>query len=144
MKLDKVKNDVLIDFCVKNNKSLTPTRTLVYNILSKFDRPISAYEIQKHINKTNKLNISTIYRVLEFFMKLGLIHKLATINKFMLCVKPHEKHIHMINLCTKCENVIETCNKVMGLDFKKSMTNFDMVVNKTKSIEIPVLCNNCI
>ena len=135
---------LLEEICLKYNKSLTPTRLLIYRIIEKNNRPISAYEIQEEVRNSDlNFNISTVYRVLDFFIDIGLIHKLATINKFTICAKPKEKHIHMINLCTRCENVVESCNKVMGLDFKKSMSNFDMLINQKHTIELSVLCSGC-
>ena len=64
-------------------------------------------------------------------------------NKFLLCLKPEEQHTHMLNYCTICERVIETCNKKMNLDFKGSTAKLDLSFNNSHSIEIPVICSNC-
>ncbi|MBF97324.1 MAG: Zinc uptake regulation protein [Alphaproteobacteria bacterium MarineAlpha9_Bin4] len=140
-----IKFETLLNYCVKSQKSLTPTRLMVYRTLDKNNKPISAYDIRNDINLHNKkdINISTIYRVLEFWIKLGLVHKISSLNKFLLCLEPKEKHIHMLNFCTKCEKVIETCNKVMGLNFTKVSLKLKFSVNTEKSIEIPVLCSDC-
>ena len=89
----------LLEHCLKHNKSLTPTRVLIIKTLSKYSKPRSAYQLQEEINKKKEsyVNISTIYRVLEFWMKIGLVHKIATVNKFLLCITPHDKHTHMLN-----------------------------------------------
>tara|TARA_B100000902_G_C26957021_1_gene738647 strand:+ start:289 stop:723 length:435 start_codon:yes stop_codon:yes gene_type:complete len=141
----KLSTNKLLEYCIKHNKSLTPTRALIVNILSCHSKPRSAYDLQEEINKKNKdnINISTIYRVLDFWMKLGLVHKISSINKFLLCLTPHERHIHMLNFCTSCEKVIETCSDKMGLNFSKSMSDLDLSLNKKHSIEIPVLCTSC-
>ena len=99
-------------------------------------------------DKVNKngyvnINISQVYRVLDFWTDLGLIHKISTINKFFLCITPEEKHTHMLNFCTVCEKVFETCNTQMGLNLKKSTAKLDLVLNNTHSIEIPVICPKC-
>ena len=136
---------VLLKTCIDNKKSLTPTRALIIETLSKHNKPASAYELLAEINKkgSNKLNISTIYRVLEFWIALGLVHKVASINKFLLCDKPHEKHVHILNFCTKCEKVIESCNKTVELKIKDSISKHDLVINKKYTLEIPVLCSSC-
>ena len=135
----------LLEYCLKHKKSLTPTRVLIIKTLSKYSKPRSAYDLQEEINKKKDvcINISTIYRVLEFWMKIGLIHKIASVNKFLLCVTPQDKHTHMLNFCTKCEKVIETCNEKMGLNLKKSTAKLDLSLNSTCSIEIPVICASC-
>ena len=143
MDIDKTEN--LLNYCLKNKKSLTPSRTLVIKTLSKHKKPISAYELRDAINSNGdvNINISQIYRVLEFWIDLGLIHKISSINKFLLCITPEEKHTHMLNFCTVCEKVFETCNEQMGLNFKKSTAKFDLAFNNTRSVEIPVICPQC-
>ena len=99
--------DELFRYCIKNKKTLTPTRILIIRILSKFSKPQSAYDLLKEVNKeiNPDLNISTIYRVLDFWMGIGLIHKISAINKYLVCLTPNEKHTHMLNFCTVCEKV---------------------------------------
>ena len=135
----------LLNYCLKKKKSLTPSRTLVIKALSKHKKPISAYELRDEINNSKgvSINISQIYRVLEFWIDLGLIHKISSINKFLLCITPDEKHTHVLNYCTVCEEVFETCNKQMGLNLKKSTAKLDLVFNNTRSVEIPVICSQC-
>lgn len=143
MNIDKTEN--LLNYCLKNKKSLTPSRTLVIKTLSKHKKPISAYELRDEINNKGdvNINISQIYRVLEFWIDLGLIHKISSINKFLLCITPEEKHTHMLNFCTVCEKVFETCNEQMGLNLKKSTAKFALAFNNTRSVEIPVICPQC-
>ena len=143
MNIDKTEN--LLNYCLKNKKSLTPSRTLVIKTLSKHKKPISAYELRDEINNNGdvNINISQIYRVLEFWIDLGLIHKISSINKFLLCTTPEEKHTHMLNFCTVCEKVFETCNEKMGLNLKKSTAKLDLAFNNTRSVEIPVICPQC-
>ena len=71
---------------------------------------ISAYDINDIIKARGKnLNISSVYRVIEFWVKLKVIHKISLLNKYMLCDNTDEKHTHMLNFCTVCEKVFETC-----------------------------------
>ena len=144
MKLVNTEN--LLNHCLKRKKSLTPSRILVIKTLAKHNKPITAYELRDEINNNNEavnINISQIYRVLEFWIDLRLVHKISSINKFLLCTTPDEKHIHMLNFCTVCEKVVETCNEKMGLNFKKSTAKLDLAFNNTRSVEIPVICPLC-
>ena len=137
--------EYLLNYCLKKKNSLTPSRTLVIKTLSKHKKPISAYELRDEINnnKDVKINISQVYRVLEFWIDLGLIHKISSINKFLLCVTPDEKHTHMLNYCTVCEKVYETCNEQIELNLKESTAKLDLEFNTTRSVEIPVICPQC-
>ena len=49
----------------------------------------------------------------------------------------------MLNFCTVCEKVVETCNEKMGLNFKKSTAKLDLSFNNSQTIEIPVVCSEC-
>ena len=143
--MDLANTEKLLNYCLKKKKSLTPSRILVIRTLSKHKKPISAYELRDEINNNGdvSINISQIYRVLEFWIDLGLIHKISSINKFLLCITPEEKHTHMLNFCTVCEKVFETCNEKMGLNLKKSTAKLDLAFNNTCSVEIPVICPQC-
>ena len=143
--MNKIKTKELLEHCLKNKKSLTPTRVLVIHTLSNHLKPKSAYELQEEINnnQAENINISTIYRVLEFWMKLGLVHKISSINKFLLCMEPKKNHTHMLNFCTSCEKVIETCSEKMELNLTKSIEKLNLSLNKEQCIEIPVICSSC-
>ena len=140
-----VNTENLLDYCLKKKKSLTPSRNLVIKTLAKFNKPITAYKLRDEINNNGvvNINISQIYRVLEFWIDLGLVHKISSINKFLLCTLPEEKHTHMLNYCTVCEKVYETCNEQMGLNLKKSTAKLDLAFNTNRSVEIPVICPQC-
>ena len=99
---------------------------------------------EKDINlKGNNFNIATIYRVIEFWLKMGLVHKISSQNKFYMCFRPEEKHVHMINYCTNCEEIYESCNKTMGINIEKISQKLGLKFIKNEPIEIPVLCANC-
>lgn len=138
------KNDIL-KYCVKEKLYLTPTRMILIDLLSKHSKPKSAYELLKLINKKKNisLNISTIYRVLNFWIALGFVHKITALNKYILCVRPDEKHIHMLNFCVHCEKIIESCNKSVDLSLEKITKKLNLKFSNSRSLEIPVICSSC-
>ena len=142
--MKKFSSTVFLDYCIKNKKSLTPTRLLIIKTLFKYDKPQSAYALHGEIKKKKpNINISTIYRVLEFWIKIGIIHKITAINKYFICSKPMQHHIHMLNFCVKCNKVYESCNKTMELNFYKSVSSLKLSIKKKSAIEVPVLCSSC-
>ena len=138
------KKDKAILICMEKQETLTPNRLLILNILLENEKPISAYDINEIIKKRGKsLNISSVYRVIEFWVKLNVIHKISYLNKYMLCDNTDEKHTHITNICTSCMSVIETCNESMGLDLIKSSKKLGVVLSPDINIEIPIICQNC-
>ena len=141
--VDKL-NELFINFCLKRKKSLTPTRLELIKTLSTYSKPVTAYQLQKDINsKGNNLNIATVYRVIEFWVNMGLVHKISSLNKFFMCFRPEEKHTHMINFCTDCEEVYESCKKSMGINIEKSSKDLGLKLLQNEPLEIPELCPNC-
>ena len=114
MKHIKKKNKA-IQICLEARETLTPNRITILELLLDSEAPISAYDLSTKLkNKGKHLNISTIYRVIDFWIKLEVVHKISLLNKFILCKNPDEIHTHITNICTNCTKVIETCNKNMG------------------------------
>ncbi len=134
-----------VNRCYEGNYSLTPQRLIVLEAMYKQKKPISAYDLRKKIwQMGGHLNIATIYRILDFWCSLNLMHRISVLNKFICCVDPDEKHVHIINFCEKCKNLIETCNENMGLDLKGGMQLMGLSLSKTGHIEIPVICSDCL
>ena len=133
-----------INRCLERNETLTPNRLLILEILLENKKPISAYDINAVIKGRGKnLNISSVYRVIEFWVKLKVIHKISLLNKYMLCENTDERHTHITNVCTSCLNVIQTCNESMGLDLIESSKKLGVVLSPGINIEIPVISHKC-
>ncbi|PPR78830.1 MAG: Zinc uptake regulation protein [Alphaproteobacteria bacterium MarineAlpha3_Bin5] len=133
-----------IERCYEGNFSLTPQRLMVLEAVSEQEKPISAYDLRAKIKKIGAdLNIATIYRILDFWCNLSLVHRISAINKFVRCTAPEEKHIHVINCCQKCEDLVETCNEAMGLDLERGTAQLGLSLTTNGHIEIPVICSRC-
>ena len=138
-----IKNKAL-QLCLEAREIITPNRASILDLLIKKNRPLAAYELKEMLKDNNKgLNISTIYRVLDFWIKMKVVHKLSILNKYVLCSNPDEVHTHITNICTKCSSVVETCNENMGLNLKESTKNMGVALTPDLNVEIPVLCANC-
>tara|TARA_B100000029_G_scaffold316814_1_gene309216 strand:- start:23 stop:460 length:438 start_codon:yes stop_codon:yes gene_type:complete len=136
--------DKALQFCVDSKEVITPNRAAILDLLTENDKPIAAYELKEILGKRNKnLNISSIYRVLDFWIKLKIVHKISFLNKYVICANPDEAHTHITNICTKCSSVVETCNENMGLNLEESTKNMGIELTPNINLEIPVLCASC-
>jgi len=65
------------------------------------------------IPKTTPVNVVTIYRVLDLFESLGLIHRVHTKEGYLRCAFEIKKGCHSFAICTDCghadEFVSEQC-----------------------------------
>ncbi len=144
MAKEKLIKNKALQLCLEAREIITPNRASILDLLIKKNRPLAAYELKEMLKDNNKgLNISTIYRVLDFWIKMKVVHKLSILNKYVLCSNPDEVHTHITNICTKCSSVVETCNENMGLNLKESTKNMGVALTPDINVEIPVLCANC-
>ena len=144
MAKEKLIKNKALQLCLEAREIITPNRASILDLLIKKNKPLAAYELKEMLKDNNKgLNISTIYRVLDFWIKMKVVHKLSILNKYVLCSNPDEVHTHITNICTKCSSVVETCNENMGLNLKESTKNMGVALTPDLNVEIPVLCANC-
>jgi Fur family zinc uptake transcriptional regulator len=107
MAIDK---DHVLDRVRAVNKSVTPQRMCVLDAIADSDYPLSAYTLQERLKaQDHHLNISTIYRVLDFWVELGVIHKIESNSTFVLCQDQHTHHLHVIQHCVRCHSISEAC-----------------------------------
>ena len=138
MAIDKAR---LLEVVQNAGKSLTQRRHLIIETLAASKLPMSAYELRDQINITQQnLNISTVYRVLDFWIGLGLIHKIKSANRFMVCSDEHRHQFHVIQFCTQCENVRESCELASQMKMQVSR-EFRALENQV--IEIQGTCSDC-
>ena len=144
MAKEKLIKNKALQLCLEAREIITPNRVNILDLLIENKDPLAAYEIKDMLkNSNNDLNISSIYRVLDFWIKMKVVHKLSILNKYVLCSNPDEVHTHITNICTKCSSVVETCNENMGLNLKESTKNMGVALTPDINVEIPILCASC-
>ena len=85
----------------------TNQRALILNVIRKGQGHLDAEEVHRRAQrKQRRLNLSTVYRTLQVFKKLGLVEELhldETHHHYEM--KPPTQHYHLI--CLGCGQVIE-------------------------------------
>ena len=82
------------------------------------------------------------YRVLDFLIEQGFVHKIKKLNAFIACSHPGNSHSPTFMICRKCEKVAEIDEKKSGLKLdKKSLSEFKI---EESIIEIIGICKKCI
>ena len=142
--MDKSIRSLAIERCYEGNTSLTPQRLLILDTIGQQRKPISAYHLKDLLHGRGKpLNIATIYRILDFWCGLKIIHRLAALNKYVCCAAPQETHTHVINCCQKCETTYESCTAEMGIDLEQGPESLGLTFDSDNHLEIPVICFSC-
>ena len=111
----------------KNNIKLTKQRKEVYELLKE---PQTVKDI---INKKININPSTIYRIIEIFLKTNLIEEELFDNQIYYKIK-NDEHVHYIN-CIKCNK-----KEKLNLCPIKKIKGFEIIDHK---IELNGICEKC-
>ena len=106
------------DICKKEGVQLTENRRNILTLMIKENNALSAYEIaDKFKSNFNKsLTAMSVYRLLDFWEKRKVIHKILNINKYVMCSHITCKHDHaIINFmsCYRCSKVEELILKAL-------------------------------
>lgn len=147
MKTDKILQQAQ-KTCLEQGGRLTPKRRHVLEILLEKPQPLSAYEIAEHYQQllNEKIPAMSVYRMLEFLISQGLVHKLASANKFIACSHIACDHGHetpQFLICDNCQSVRE-----VGIDnrlinaLEKSIQDNHFQLNSPQ-LELHGLCENC-
>ncbi|MBM3118405.1 MAG: transcriptional repressor [Chloroflexi bacterium] len=90
-----------------SSQRVTAQRTLLLELLRQSDEHLDADELYQQARKRNfRISLSTVYRNLQLFKKLGLVeeHHFAEEHHHYE-VKPEAEHQHL--LCLNCGKIVE-------------------------------------
>ena len=133
-----------LDYCDAIEIRLTSLRKAVLYILWQMERPLKAYEVLDNLLQT-KENAAppTVYRVLDYFVAAGVVHKIESIQSYTLCREPKKilpQEILMV--CNQCRRVQEIYDEKFGLLIQKLSQHHYFQLNQ-EAIELKGLCRDC-
>ncbi|HBM74591.1 MAG TPA: transcriptional repressor [Clostridiaceae bacterium] len=120
----------------------TKQRESVLSVLEHAKKPLSAMEICSEVEKNDdSIWLSTVYRVLELFVKKGLVIKTNVMNNDMSIYELNRfKHKHYA-VCIKCHKIIEMYNCPMD-KFTPKLEDDDFHIIG-HNLEIYGFCKDC-
>tara|TARA_E500000178_G_C17002887_1_gene746618 strand:+ start:531 stop:1055 length:525 start_codon:yes stop_codon:yes gene_type:complete len=132
------------EICQKNKVTLTPTKEQVLKLIWQSHRPIGAYQIQDQLAKIRHKAVAppTVYRALKFLTKLGLVHKIPSLNSFIGCPFPNSPQSNLFLICEGCGNIAEASCSSVDLVVQKTCRDSNFNLN-SKTIELLGLCFLC-
>ncbi|MEM7215517.1 MAG: Fur family transcriptional regulator [Pseudomonadota bacterium] len=123
---------------------LTKNQTLVFDVLSEADGPLSAYTILDQLRGQGFRAPLQVYRAIDRLLEFGMVHRLESLNAFVACRHPecetHETIAFMI--CDSCGRVDEISdNSLAGrLEQISQKVGFNL---KTSTVELGGTCGKC-
>ena len=90
----------------------TQPRRLVLKALMAMQKPVSHKEIHEWIQKQDAaVSLVTVYRILEAFEEIGVIHRHPSSGGIIFCSMSEEAGHHGFLSCEECGKVEEFCNE---------------------------------
>ncbi|MCM8767878.1 MAG: transcriptional repressor [Candidatus Omnitrophica bacterium] len=129
----------------KNKLKITPKRVSIINYFLQNNKYFTPYQIWEFMKKKfKKIGLSTIYRNLEKFEKIGILTKVeGEENRFYygICKKTNKKHHHHI-ICISCHKIsdFDLCNFEQLKKQIEKITEFNI---KEHHIFLKGICRNC-
>ncbi len=137
-----------LDFALKKLSEagyrLTNQRKLVLAELTAEAKPVNAYVIAERVSaKGEKVDVSTVYRMLAVFQELGLVHLVQ--QGFVRCIEfecENDKHCHHHFVCKDCGDASELHveDKKFINELRKKFLNLEI---QEHHFEFLGLCGNC-
>lgn len=94
--------------CEDHGERFTPLRAHIFELLVEANGPIKAYDLLELLRpERGSPKPPTVYRALEFFSRLGLVHRVEALNAYITCDHSHEGHAAEFFICETCDTVKE-------------------------------------
>jgi Fur family transcriptional regulator, zinc uptake regulator len=131
--------------CEKRGLKLTDQRRDALKALAEAGKPMGAYDILSCMTEMGykKLAPVTVYRALDFLLEAGLVHRLASLNAFVLCPHRHDKNdVVVFLICDSCKRVEEGSSDAIRRDLADLAKQHHFLL-KGQVLEMAGECTAC-
>lgn len=128
--------------CVAANESLTPLRRRVFELLLDQPGPAKAYDLLPLIDAEKQAKPPTIYRALDFLVRLGLAHRIESLNAFVACDIGACERSTIFLICEKCGAAEEFDAGHALVDLADAAKKDGFAIHRTM-IEASGVCAQC-
>lgn len=97
--------------CAERGERLTDARRRALEVILAAGQPVKAYDLLLELGEEGRpAKPPTAYRALEFLSRLGLVHRIETLNAYVACLDSHADHECAgpeLYICEGCGHVAE-------------------------------------
>lgn len=130
--------------CKERGARLTVAREQVFTLMAKNDGAIGAYDLLEKLKQIDpSAKPATVYRALDFLAKQGFVHKIESINSFLLCHHFSEcNHPVQLLICDQCGEVEEIQSNDLDLAIRTLADKKGFQISH-QVVEAHGKCQNC-
>ncbi len=129
--------------CRQRKQRFTPIRELVLKLIWQSHKPLGAYELLPALAAAGFNSAPpTVYRALDFLQEQGLVHRIASLNAYIGCPHPGERHQGSFLICSRCSTTqeIEVQAAAALIDAQARALGFQP---RQQTLEVLGTCPNC-
>ncbi len=131
------------EVCARRGARLTALRKKVLERVWDSHAPIGAYDILDRMERKGRAPAPiTVYRALDFLMKQGLVHRLASLNAYVGCGATGTPHDAQFLICDGCGVMAELNERPIGRAISQGASRVGFTVNASV-VEVRGLCPDC-
>lgn len=128
--------------CTQAGESLTPLRKRVLELLLEQHGPAKAYDLLPLIAADKSAKPPTVYRALDFLVRMGLAHRIESLNAFVACEVGACARSTIFLICEKCGAAEEFDAGHALVDLSEAAKRDGFAIRRTM-IEASGLCAQC-
>ena len=129
--------------CAARGVRLTEQRRRVLELIWLSHQPVGAYTLLDRLREDGvRAQPPTVYRALDFLVENGLIHRIESLNAYVGCAEPAERHVGQFLICTGCRSAAELDDPGIGIAIAARAKEIGFSVTRA-TVEIAGLCPNC-
>lgn len=130
--------------CDSRGVRLTSLREQVLELVWQSHKPLGAYMLMDMLAKASTRRVAppTVYRALDFLLEEGLIHRINSLNAYIGCPSPSQKHQSHFLICQGCNVAVELDSAQLNNSIFAAAADAGFSVNN-HSVEISGLCPSC-
>ena len=125
---------------------LTKNQSLVLSVLETSGQPLSAYSILNQLREHGLKAPLQVYRALDKLLTAGRIHRLESLNAFVVCCHSRHGQIHpritAFEICEACGKVNEFHDTKIEDALTRNARHSGFKI-RTSTIEVHGLCAEC-
>lgn len=131
------------DFCQTRGIRFTDSRRHVLEIMAGANKPMGAYDILDALGRyVDNPKPPTAYRAIEFLMEHGFVHKISSLNAYVLCGADHRHHGSQFLVCDSCGTVVEAHLCQLPQDLEKHVKSQGFHLSRWDA-ELHGTCRKC-
>ena len=126
----------------KKNQTLTKNQRIVLNLLQDSGEPLKAYFILESLKKEGLNSPLQVYRALDKLVELGKIHKVESLNSFIICNNSNCASNTAFTICERCGKVKEIKNNNLTEGVNELVRENKLNITRY-NLEFYVVCKSC-